>query len=130
MHRVWDADTGELRHTLATDNGAVTRRCVQHDESKVLSGSDGTLKCGTSATARECESSSMRALLSLVYGRLCSRRWCVAASTRMDSTVLDVSDLGNNSDEDWEGEPSHPVDSMTRSRTTVMRTMIVFKFPL
>ena len=29
-------------------------------------------------------------------------RWCVAASNRMDSTVLDVWDFGNDEDEDWE----------------------------
>ncbi|KAG5221020.1 SCF ubiquitin ligase complex [Salix suchowensis] len=40
--RIWDPDSGELRHTLAAHTGAIT--CFQHDEFKVLSGSDGTLK--------------------------------------------------------------------------------------
>jgi F-box and WD-40 domain protein CDC4 len=32
-------------------------------------------------------------------------RWCVAASNRNDSTVLDVWDFGNDKDDDWVGEP-------------------------
>ena len=39
---IWDPDTGELQHTLAAYTGAIT--CFQHDECKVLSGSDGNLK--------------------------------------------------------------------------------------
>ncbi|KAK7040841.1 SCF ubiquitin ligase complex subunit cdc4 [Paramarasmius palmivorus] len=40
--RIWDPDNGELKHVLAAHTGAIT--CFQHDEFKVVSGSDGTLK--------------------------------------------------------------------------------------
>jgi F-box and WD-40 domain protein CDC4 len=40
--RVWDPDTGALLHMLAAHTAAIM--CFHHDELKVLSGSDGTLK--------------------------------------------------------------------------------------
>jgi F-box and WD-40 domain protein CDC4 len=40
--RIWNPETGELRFSLSGHTGAIT--CFQHDEFKVLSGSDGTLK--------------------------------------------------------------------------------------
>jgi F-box and WD-40 domain protein CDC4 len=40
--RIWDPNTGELRNIFTAHTGAIT--CFQHDEFKVLSGSDGTLK--------------------------------------------------------------------------------------
>ncbi|KAL0067088.1 SCF ubiquitin ligase complex subunit cdc4 [Marasmius tenuissimus] len=40
--RIWDVDRGELKAVLAAHTGAIT--CFQHDEFKVVSGSDGTLK--------------------------------------------------------------------------------------
>ena len=99
--RVWDPDTGELRHTLAAHNGAIT--CFQHDEFKVLSGSDGTLKMWDIR-----DGSQVRDLLTGIVGVwqvVFEGRWCVAASNRMDSTVLDVWDFGNDEDDEWEGEP-------------------------
>ncbi|KAI0362539.1 WD40 repeat-like protein [Trametes cingulata] len=99
--RVWDPDTGELRHTLAAHSGAIT--CFQHDEFKVLSGSDGTLKMWDIR-----DGTQVRDLLTGIVGVwqvVFEGRWCVAASNRMDSTVLDVWDFGNDEDEDWEGEP-------------------------
>ena len=99
--RVWDPDTGELRHTLAAHQGAIT--CFQHDEFKVLSGSDGTLKMWDIR-----DGSQVRDLLTGIVGVwqvVFEGRWCVAASNRMDSTVLDVWDFGNDDDDEWEGEP-------------------------
>ncbi|KAI9065422.1 WD40 repeat-like protein [Trametes sanguinea] len=99
--RVWDPDTGELRHTLAAHSGAIT--CFQHDEFKVLSGSDGTLKMWDIR-----DGTQVRDLLTGIVGVwqvVFEGRWCVAASNRMDSTVLDVWDFGNDDDDDWEGEP-------------------------
>ncbi|EIW60223.1 WD40 repeat-like protein [Trametes versicolor FP-101664 SS1] len=99
--RVWDPDSGELRHTLAAHSGAIT--CFQHDEFKVLSGSDGTLKMWDIR-----DGTQVRDLLTGIVGVwqvVFEGRWCVAASNRMDSTVLDVWDFGNDEDEDWEGEP-------------------------
>ncbi|KAI0693322.1 WD40-repeat-containing domain protein [Cytidiella melzeri] len=99
--RVWDPESGELRHTLAAHNGAIT--CFQHDEFKVLSGSDGTLKMWDIR-----DGTQVRDLLTGIVGVwqvIFEGRWCVAASNRVDSTVLDVWDFGNEDDEEWEGEP-------------------------
>ncbi|KAI0077105.1 WD40 repeat-like protein [Panus rudis PR-1116 ss-1] len=101
--RVWDPDTGELRHTLAAHNGAIT--CFQHDEFKVLSGSDGTLKMWDIR-----DGSQVRDLLTGIVGVwqvVFEGRWCIAASNRIDSTVLDVWDFGKDEgDDDWIGEPA------------------------
>lgn len=99
--RVWDPETGELRHTLAAHNGAIT--CFQHDEFKVLSGSDGTLKMWDIR-----DGTQVRDLLTGIVGVWqvnFEGRWCMAASNRVDSTVLDVWDFGDEDDDEWEGEP-------------------------
>ena len=100
--RIWDPDTGEVRHMLAAHTGAIT--CFQHDEFKVLSGSDGTLKMWDVR-----EGSVVREFLSNIHGVwqvVFEGRWCVAASHRSDATILDVWDFGNGeTDDDWIGEP-------------------------
>ena len=99
--RIWDPDSGELRHTLAAHTGAIT--CFQHDEFKVLSGSDGNLKMWNIR-----DGTVVRDLLTGITGVwqvVFEGRWCVAASNRNDATVLDVWDFGNEDDEDWLGEP-------------------------
>lgn len=99
--RIWDPDTGELQHTLAAHTGAIT--CFQHDEFKVLSGSDGTLKMWNIR-----DGTVVRDLLTGITGVwqvVFEGRWCVAASNRNDTTVLDVWDFGKEDDEDWVGEP-------------------------
>lgn len=111
--RIWDPDTGEMKHTLAAHNGAIT--CFQHDEFKVLSGSDGTLKMWDIR-----DGSVVRDLLTGIVGVwqvVFEGRWCVAASNRQDATVLDVWDFGTEEIEnedgtrevrevsDWVGEP-------------------------
>ena len=100
--RIWDPDTGEVRHMLAAHTGAIT--CFQHDEFKVLSGSDGTLKMWDVR-----EGTVVREFLSNIHGVwqvVFEGRWCVAASHRSDATILDVWDFGNGEpDEDWVGEP-------------------------
>jgi F-box and WD-40 domain protein CDC4 len=99
--RVWDIDTGELRHVLAAHTGAIT--CFQHDEFKVLSGSDGTLKMWNIR-----DGTPVRDLLTGITGVwqvVFEGRWCVAASNRNDTTVLDVWDFGKDQDDDWVGEP-------------------------
>lgn len=98
--RIWDPDTGELRHTLAAHTGAIT--CFQHDEFKVLSGSDGTLKMWNVR-----DGTVVRDLLTGITGVwqvVFEGRWCVAASNRNDMTVLDVWDFGKEGDDEWIGE--------------------------
>lgn len=101
--RVWDADTGELKHCLQAHTGAIT--CFQHDEFKVLSGSDGTLKMWDMR-----DGSFIRDLLTGINGVwqvVFEGRWCVAASNRADATVLDVWDFGRDAGgDDWIGEPA------------------------
>ncbi|TFK72761.1 YVTN repeat-like/Quino protein amine dehydrogenase [Pluteus cervinus] len=99
--RIWDPDTGELRHTLAAHTGAIT--CFQHDEFKVLSGSDGNLKMWNIR-----DGTVVRDLLTGISGVwqvVFEGRWCVAASNLSGVTVLDVWDFGKEEDEDWIGEP-------------------------
>ncbi|KAF7363957.1 WD40 repeat-like protein [Mycena sanguinolenta] len=102
--RVWDPDTGALQHTLAAHTGAIT--CFQHDEFKVLSGSDGTLKMWNLR-----DGSVARDLLTGITGVwqvVFEGRWCVAASNQTRAgtvqTVLDVWDFAEEG-EDWVGEP-------------------------
>ncbi|KIM62061.1 hypothetical protein SCLCIDRAFT_120487 [Scleroderma citrinum Foug A] len=99
--RIWDPDSGELCHTLAAHAGAIT--CFQHDEFKVLSGSDGTLKMWNIR-----EGTVARDLLTEVNGVwqvVFEGRCCVAASNRNNATMLDVWDFGMEEDGDWIGEP-------------------------
>ncbi|KAJ7633112.1 WD40-repeat-containing domain protein [Roridomyces roridus] len=102
--RVWDPDSGALLHTLAAHTGAIT--CFQHDEFKVLSGSDGTLKMWNLR-----DGSVQRDLLTGITGVwqvVFEGRWCVAASNQTRGgtvqTVLDVWDFAEEG-EDWVGEP-------------------------
>ena len=99
--RIWDPDTGKLKHTLAAHTGAIT--CFQHDEFKVLSGSDGNLKMWDIR-----EGVVVRDLLTSITGVwqvVFEGRWCVAASNTGDATMLDVWDFGTDQDDDWVGEP-------------------------
>ena len=106
--RVWDPDTGQLQHALASHIGAIT--CFIHDEFKVLSGSDGGLKMWDIR-----DGTFVRDLLSNVTGVwqvVSEGRWCVAASNRVDSTIIDIWDFGKDangrdllSDTEWIGEP-------------------------
>lgn len=92
--RIWDPDTGELRNTLSAHRGAIT--CFQHDEAKVLSGSDGVLKMWNVR-----DGTVVRDLLTGVTGVwqvVFEGRWCVAASNRDDCTWLDVWDFGDDED--------------------------------
>lgn len=87
--RIWDSDTGELQHTLVAHTGAIT--CFQHDEFKVLSGSDGNLKMWNIRDGRV-----VRDLLTGVTGVwqvAFEGQWCVAASNKDGATMLDVWDF-------------------------------------
>lgn len=93
--RIWDPDTGELRSTLAHHVSTIT--CFQHDELKVLSGSDGALTMWNIQ-----DGMVVRHLLTGINNVWQVRfegQWCIAASNRNGSTMLDVWDFGN--DKNW-----------------------------
>ncbi|KAF7325380.1 WD40 repeat-like protein [Mycena venus] len=103
--RVWDPDTGALRHTLTAHTGAIT--CFQHDEFKLLSGSDGTLKMWNLR-----DGSVARDLLTGITGVwqvVFDQRWCAAASNQTRGgaveTVIDVWDFTEDADWVVVGEP-------------------------
>lgn len=94
--RVWNPDSGELLHILTAHNGAIT--CFQHDEFKVVSGSDGTLKMWDIR-----DGSQVCDLLTDIVGVwqvVFEGRWCIAANNRNDATMLDVWDFGRNGDDE------------------------------
>ncbi|CAE6484306.1 unnamed protein product, partial [Rhizoctonia solani] len=93
--RIWDPATGALQHTLSAHAGAIT--CFQHDEFKVLSGPDGTLKMWDVR-----EGTIVRDMLTGITGVwqvVFEGRWCVAASDRQGQTYLDVWDFGSEDPE-------------------------------
>ncbi|KAJ7073961.1 cell division control protein 4 [Mycena amicta] len=123
--RIWDLKTGRCAHTLtghtslvgllglsprtlvsaAADSTLRAITCFQHDEFKVLSGSDGTLKMWNIR-----DGSVTRDLLTGITGVwqvVFEGRWCVAASNQTRNgtvqTVLDVWDFAG--EEDWVVEP-------------------------
>lgn len=96
--RIWDPDTGTPLHTLQAHQGAIT--CFQHDEFKVLSGSDGALKMWDTR-----DGSVTRDLLTNIMGVwqvVFDERFCVAASNHQEHTFLDVWDFGEDGDADIE----------------------------
>ncbi|KAJ2923691.1 hypothetical protein H1R20_g13399, partial [Candolleomyces eurysporus] len=100
--RIWDPDSGELQCTLAAHTGAIT--CFQHDEFKVLSGSNGNLKMWNIR-----DGTVVRDLLTGtkdVWQVVFEGRWCVAASDRQHTTVLDIWDFGVDSEDFLKDMPS------------------------
>ncbi|KAK0444268.1 cell division control protein 4 [Desarmillaria tabescens] len=103
--RVWDPDTGELKRTFSAHAGAIT--CFQHDEFKVFSGSDSALKLwniGDGTIVREFKLST-GVMDTLLWKVMFDDRWCVAASKRNGTTLLDVWDFGSPDDDGIEVPP-------------------------
>jgi F-box and WD-40 domain protein CDC4 len=88
--RIWNSGDHELVHTLTTHGGAIT--CFQHDESKVVSGSDGTLKLWDIRTGQYIRDLVIG--ISSVWQVAFHGNLLVAASNRGGSTVFDVFDFG------------------------------------
>ncbi|ORY20270.1 WD40-repeat-containing domain protein [Naematelia encephala] len=88
--RVWDANTYEQKHHLASHGGAIT--CFQHDETKVVSGSDGTLKLWDIRTGEAIR--DLVAGIASVWQVAFNGNLLVAASNRQGTTVFDVFDFG------------------------------------
>ncbi|KAH6908319.1 cell division control protein 4 [Coprinopsis sp. MPI-PUGE-AT-0042] len=95
--RIWNPETGELQHTLTHTTGAIT--CFQHDDFKVLGGSDGCLKMWNIQDGTEVR--DLLTGITSVWQVAFEGRWCVAANSRKDTTWIDIWDFGN---EDGAGE--------------------------
>ncbi|KAG9290880.1 hypothetical protein G9A89_011030 [Geosiphon pyriformis] len=118
--RIWNPDDGTCRHVLTAHTGAIT--CFQHDDHKVISGSDGVLKMWDVRTGR-----SIRDLLTGLSGvwqvRFDERR-CVAAVQRNQVTWFEVLDFGayqiEERDHDLaEGNGSEEIGEWTDRRIVV-----------
>ncbi|RIB24655.1 WD40-repeat-containing domain protein [Gigaspora rosea] len=88
--RIWNPNDGTCKHVLTTHSGAIT--CFQHDESKVISGSDGTLRMWDVKTGRQQR--DLLTGLSGVWQVKFDERRCVAAVQRNNVTWFDVLDFG------------------------------------
>ncbi|WWC92287.1 uncharacterized protein L201_007241 [Kwoniella dendrophila CBS 6074] len=84
--RVWNPETLEVRHVLASHGGAIT--CFQHDETKVVSGSDGALKLWDIKTGTYIR--DLVVGISSVWQVAFNGNLLVAASNRGGQTVFDV----------------------------------------
>lgn len=88
--RIWNSADARLKQVLANNGGAIT--CFQHDEQKVVSGSDGMLKLWDirkGAFVRDLVIG-----ISSVWQVAFNGNLLVAASNRAGSTVYDVFDFG------------------------------------
>ncbi|ORX41010.1 hypothetical protein BD324DRAFT_640711 [Kockovaella imperatae] len=97
--RVWDQNNGDLKHILASHTGAIT--CFQHDETKVISGSDGALKLWDIRTGAYIR--DLVVGITSVWQVSYHDNILVAASNRGGSTVFDIFDFGSECH-------THPVD--------------------
>ena len=88
--RIWDSDTLDFKHELATHNGASV--CIQHDATRVIAGCNGSLilwDVRTGAYIRNLISGATSVQQSSLNDGL-----LVAASQRDGATVFDVFDFG------------------------------------
>ncbi|WWD20706.1 hypothetical protein CI109_105182 [Kwoniella shandongensis] len=89
--RIWDPDTCQQKNVLASHGGAIT--CFQHDETKVVSGSDGTLKLWDIRTGAYIR--DLVVGISSVWQVAFNGNLLVAASNRGGATVFDVFNFGS-----------------------------------
>ncbi|KAK9459527.1 WD40-repeat-containing domain protein [Lipomyces oligophaga] len=87
--RVWDPETGESIHKLEGHTGAIT--CFQHDDDKVISGGDGTLKLWNVKTGKLVK--DLLWGLNHVWQIRFDGRLCVAAVKRGLNTYIEVLDF-------------------------------------
>ena len=88
--RIWDPATGACRHALSAHQGAIT--CFQHDEHKVISGSDGTLKMWDVQTGEFVR--DLLTNLTGVWQVAFDERFCVAAVSRNGRSEFEILDFG------------------------------------
>lgn len=87
--RVWDPDNGKSLHKLEGHQGAIT--CFQHDEHKVVSGSERTLKLWNIRTGKLVQ--DLLDGLTRIWQVRFDQRRCVAAVQRSDRTFIEVLDF-------------------------------------
>lgn len=87
--RVWDPDNGRSLHKLEGHVGAIT--CFQHDEHKVISGSEHTLKLWNIRTGKLVQ--DLLDGLTRIWQVRFDQRRCVAAVQRNDRTFIEVLDF-------------------------------------
>ncbi|ORX79001.1 WD40 repeat-like protein [Basidiobolus meristosporus CBS 931.73] len=92
--RVWDPDSGTCRNVLSTHTGAIT--CFQHDDQKVISGSETTLKMWDVRTGKFIR--DLLVGLQHVWQVQFDDRRCVAAVQRRNATWFEVFDFGKEMD--------------------------------
>ena len=101
--RIWNPTTGECQHTLTAHSGAIT--CFQHDEYKVISGSDGTLKMWDAQNGTFTR--DLLTGLTGVWQVSFDKRFCVAAVQRNGRSEFEILDFGPV---DWEDEVEREVE--------------------
>jgi F-box and WD-40 domain protein CDC4 len=84
--RTWDADSGAACQVLASHTGAIT--CFQHDETKIVSGSEDGLKVWDLKTG-QCVRELLTGVNNVWQVRF-KNNTCVAASNRNGATMFDV----------------------------------------
>ena len=107
---MWDPDNGNFLHKLQGHQGAIT--CFQHDEYKVVSGSERTLKLWNIRTG-ELVQDLLDGLTRIWQVRFDQRR-CVAAVQRNEKTFIEVLDFDYDpyevrSQQEGESSTSAPV---------------------
>jgi F-box and WD-40 domain protein CDC4 len=88
--RIWDANTHELKHILGSHGSAIT--CFAHDETKVVSGSDGSLKLWDIRTGEYVR--DLVVGIQSVWQVVFRNNVLVAATNRGGNTVFEVFDFG------------------------------------
>lgn len=88
--RIWDPDTGQAQNVFRGHSSAIT--CVENDDYKVLSGSQGMLKLWDAKTGN-----FVRDMASNVDGAVwqvaIDYRRCIAAVQRNETTYIEVTDF-------------------------------------
>ncbi|KAK9465455.1 WD40-repeat-containing domain protein [Lipomyces arxii] len=104
--RVWDPETGQFRHKLEGHAGAIT--CFQHDNYKVVSGSEGALKLWDIRTGRHVK--DLLSDVNRVWQVRFDERRCVAAVQRGNRTSIEVLnfdyDPASAADDALQGSPA------------------------
>ncbi|KAI8340511.1 WD40-repeat-containing domain protein [Chlamydoabsidia padenii] len=98
--RTWNPDNGVCLNVLSGHDAAIT--CFQHDDEKVISGSEGVLKMWDVKTGRYI--TDLITGVTGVWRTAFDKRRCVAAVHRNEVTSFEVLDFGPDDSNDLDGE--------------------------